>query len=59
MDKDPINSQTETAKGKSKQAAGKMPDGKVLEADGNVQKNIGRPPADIGNRKETIKKGCC
>ncbi len=59
MDKDPINSQTETAKGKSKQATGKMPDGNPLEANGNVQKNTGRLPADVGNRKETVKKGCC
>ncbi|POZ51430.1 CsbD family protein [Methylovulum psychrotolerans] len=59
MDKKPLHGQSETAKGRGKQAAGKMPDDKATEADGNVQKTPGKLPADVGNLKETVKKGCC
>ncbi|ASF47085.1 CsbD family protein [Methylovulum psychrotolerans] len=59
MDKKPTHGQSEPAKGRGKQAVGKIPDCKAIEADGNVQKTPGKLPADTGNLKETLKKGCC
>jgi len=55
MNKDQVKGKFKEAKGKFKEAAGVVLDDKKLEAEGNVQKNIGKAQSGFGNLKEDIK----
>jgi uncharacterized protein YjbJ (UPF0337 family) len=55
MNKDQVNGHIEEAKGKVKEVTGKVVGNKEMELKGNVQKNIGKAQAGVGDIKEDIK----
>jgi uncharacterized protein YjbJ (UPF0337 family) len=55
MNKDQVKGRIEEAKGKVKEATGVVLDDKDLEAEGNVQKNIGKVRSGFGDLKEDLK----
>ncbi|MGA7982369.1 MAG: CsbD family protein [Chromatiaceae bacterium] len=55
MNKDQVKGRIEEAKGKVKEVTGKVVGKKEMEAEGNVQKNIGKAQAGVGDIKEDIK----
>ncbi|SDX01002.1 CsbD family protein [Thiocapsa roseopersicina] len=56
MNKDQVKGRYEEAKGKVKEVAGNVSGDKELEVEGNVQKNLGKIQAGVGDLKEDIKK---
>jgi uncharacterized protein YjbJ (UPF0337 family) len=56
MNKDQIKGRVEEAKGKVKEVAGKVMNDKEMEIKGNVQKNVGKTQAGLGDAKEEVKK---
>ncbi|CRI67243.1 conserved hypothetical protein [Thiocapsa sp. KS1] len=56
MNKDQVKGRYEEAKGKVKEVAGNVSGDKELEVEGNIQKNIGKVQAGVGDLKEDIKK---
>ncbi|MGZ4957472.1 MAG: CsbD family protein [Methylobacter sp.] len=56
MNKDQIKGRAEEATGKIKEITGKILDDDELEQKGNVQNNVGKVRAGIGDLKEDIKK---
>ncbi len=56
MNKDQVKGRIEEAEGKAKEVAGKILDDGELEIKGNVQKNVGKVRAGMGDLKEDIKK---
>ncbi|WP_333875344.1 CsbD family protein [Methylobacter sp.] len=56
MNKDQIKGRAEEATGKIKEITGKILDDDELEQKGNVQKNVGKVRAGMGDLKEDIKK---
>lgn len=56
MNKDQIKGRYEEAKGKVKEVAGNVTGDKELEVEGNIQKNVGKVQAGVGDVKEDIKK---
>jgi uncharacterized protein YjbJ (UPF0337 family) len=56
MNKDQVKGRYEEAKGKVKEVAGNVSGDKELEIEGNIQKNVGKVQAGVGDVKEDIKK---
>lgn len=56
MNKDQIKGRIEEAKGKVKEVTGKVVGDEEMEAEGNIQKNIGKVQAGVGDLREDIKK---
>ena len=56
MNKEQVTSRYEEAKGAVKEAAGKVVGNEDLEAEGNVQKNVGKIQAGVADLREDIKK---
>jgi uncharacterized protein YjbJ (UPF0337 family) len=56
MNKDQVKGRIEEAKGKVKEVAGKVVGDEEMEAEGNIQKNIGKVQAGVGDLREDIKK---
>ncbi|HSO81343.1 CsbD family protein [Thiocapsa sp.] len=56
MNKDQVKGRYEEAKGKVKEVAGNVTGDTELEVEGNVQKNLGKVQAGVGDLKEDIKK---
>ncbi len=56
MNKDQVKGRYEAAKGKVKEVTGNVVGDKGLEIEGNIQKNIGKVQAGVGDIKEDIKK---
>ncbi len=54
INKAQINGRTEEAKGTVKEVIGKVVGDKDLEAEGNIQKNIGKVQATVGDVVENI-----
>ncbi len=56
MNKDQIKGRIEEVKGKAKEAAGVILDDKDMEAEGNIQKNIGKVQSGFSDLKEDVKE---
>ena len=56
MNKDQVKGRVEEAKGKIKEVTGNVVGDKETEVEGNIQKNIGKAQAGVGDLKEDIKK---
>ena len=56
MNKDQVKGRYEEAKGKVKEVAGNIAGDTELEIEGNIQKNLGKVQAGVGDVKEDIKK---
>lgn len=56
MNKDQVNGRVEESKGKVKEAAGVILDDKDMKTEGNVQKNLGKAQAGVGDIKKKLKK---
>ncbi|MDD1627432.1 MAG: CsbD family protein [Methylococcaceae bacterium] len=56
MNKDKIEGHIEEVKGKVKEATGVILDDDKMELEGNIQKNIGKAKAGLGDLKEVVKK---
>ncbi len=56
MNKDQVKGRIEEVEGKAKEVVGKILDDGELEIKGNVQKNVGKVRAGMGDLKEDIKK---
>jgi len=50
-----VKGRVEEAKGTIKEATGKLVDDKTLEAEGNIQKNLGKARAKLGDLKADVK----
>ncbi len=57
MNKEQVKGRVEEAKGKVKEVAGHVVGNKDLELEGNIQKNVGKVRAGVGDVEEEIKKG--
>lgn len=57
MNKDQVKGRVEEAKGKSKEAAGKVSGKKSLEQKGKLHKTAGKIQAGYGDIKSDMKKG--
>ena len=55
MNKDQVKGRFEETKDKVKEVAGKILSDEVMEAEGNIQKNVGKAQAGLGDVKENIK----
>ena len=56
MNKEQVKGRYEEAKGAVKEVAGKAVGNKDLEAEGNIQKNVGKVEAGVADLREDIKK---
>lgn len=56
MNKDQVKGRIEETKGKAKEVVGKILDNKEMEVKGNIQKNVGKIQAGLGDAKEDIKE---
>ena len=56
MNKDQVKGRIEEAKGTVKEVTGKVVGNEELEVKGNIQKNLGKVQAGVGDIKEDIKK---
>jgi uncharacterized protein YjbJ (UPF0337 family) len=56
MNKDQVKGRVEEAKGKVKEVVGKVLNDDELEAEGTIEKNIGKVKAGFGDLKEDVKK---
>ena len=55
MNKDQVKGRFEGTKGKVKEVAGKILNDEAMEAEGNIQMNVGKAQAGLGDVKEDIK----
>jgi uncharacterized protein YjbJ (UPF0337 family) len=55
INKDQIKGRVEEAKGTVKEATGKLVGDETLEAKGNIQKNLGKVEAKLGDVKQDVK----
>jgi uncharacterized protein YjbJ (UPF0337 family) len=55
INKDQIKGRVEEAKGTVKETAGKLVGNETLEAKGNIQKNLGKVQAKVGDIKQDVK----
>ena len=55
MNKDQIKGRVEEAKGKVKEVAGNILGDDEMEAEGNIQKNVGKVQKGYGDLKDDIK----
>jgi hypothetical protein len=55
MNKDQVKGRVEEVKGKVKEVTGQVVGNKSLEAEGNIQKNIGKVQAGLGDMKSEVK----
>jgi uncharacterized protein YjbJ (UPF0337 family) len=55
INKDQVKGRVKVAKGAIKEAAGKLVGDKMLQAKGNIQKNLGKVQAKLGDIKEHFK----
>ena len=55
INKDQVKGRVEEAKGTIKEATGKLVGDETLEAKGNIQKNLGKVQARLGDIKEHFK----
>jgi uncharacterized protein YjbJ (UPF0337 family) len=56
INKDQVNGRADQAKGKVKEVVGNAVGNKDLEAKGNVQKNLGKVQATVGDAEQSIAK---
>jgi len=56
INKDQVKGHVEEAKGAIKEAAGKLVGNPSLEVKGNIEKNLGKSQAKIGDVREALKK---
>lgn len=56
MNKDQVKGRVEEVKGKLKEVAGEILDDDAMEAEGNIQKHVGKVQAGAGDLKEDIKE---
>jgi len=56
INKDQVKGRAEEAKGSVREATGKLVGDKTLEAKGNIQKNLGKVQAKVGDVTEDLKK---
>lgn len=55
MDKNQIQGRIKEAQGKVKEVTGKILGDEEMEVKGNIQKNVGKAQAGLGDLKEDIK----
>jgi uncharacterized protein YjbJ (UPF0337 family) len=55
INKDQVEGHIEEAKGTIKEVTGKLVGDKTLEAEGNIQKNLGKVQAKVGDIKQDVK----
>ena len=55
INKDQVKGRVEEVKGSFKEAAGKVVGDTTLEAKGNIQKNLGKVQAKVGDFKRDLK----
>ncbi len=55
INKDQVKGRVQEVKGSIKEATGKLVGDKALEAEGNIQKNLGKVQAKVGDVKEDLK----
>jgi len=55
INKDQVEGRVEEAKGTIKEATGKLVGDETLEAKGNIQKNLGKVQAKVGDIKQDLK----
>ena len=55
INKDQVKGRVEEAKGTIKEVTGKLVGDKTLEAKGNIQKNLGKVQAKVGDVKQDVK----
>jgi len=55
INKDQVMGRVEEVKGTIKEVTGKLVDDKTLETKGNIQKNLGKAQAKLGELKEGVK----
>jgi uncharacterized protein YjbJ (UPF0337 family) len=55
MNKDQVRGRVEQAKGSVKEAAGRLVGDRTLEAQGKIQKNIGKVQGKFGDLKRDVK----
>jgi uncharacterized protein YjbJ (UPF0337 family) len=55
INKDQVKGRVEEVKGSIKEAAGKVVGDTTLEAKGNIQKNLGKVQAKVGDIKRDLK----
>ena len=55
INKDQVKGRTEEAKGKIKEIAGDLVGNEKLEAEGKIQKNLGKAQAKFGDVKKDVK----
>ena len=56
INKDKVKGHVEEAKGAVKEATGKLVGNPTLEVKGNIEKNLGKAQAKVGDVKEDIRK---
>jgi uncharacterized protein YjbJ (UPF0337 family) len=56
INKDQVKGRVEEVKGTIKELAGKLVDDKTLEVKGNIQKNLGKAQAKLGELDEDVKR---
>lgn len=57
MNKDQVDGRLEQAKGKLKEVAGNVTDNDRLKGEGLADQVAGKTEANVGDAKETVKKG--
>lgn len=57
MNKDQVDGRLEQAKGKLKEVAGQVTDNDRLKGEGLADQVAGKTEANVGDAKETVKKG--
>jgi len=55
INKDQVNGRVEETKGSIKEATGKLVGDETLEANGNIQKNLGKIQKKLGDTKQYVK----
>jgi len=55
INRDQVKGRVKVAKGVIKEAAGKLVGNKMMQAKGNIQKNLGKVQAKLGDVKEHLK----
>ncbi len=55
INKDQVKGRITVAKGAVKEAAGKLVGDKMMQAKGNIQKNLGKVQVKLGDIKEHLK----
>ena len=55
MNKQQVNGRVEEAKGKVKEVTGKVVGNREMEVKGDVQKNLGKAQAGVGDLREDVK----